>query len=256
MESVLVTGGTGTLGRHIVPRLRATTAEVRVLTRNNNPEEGQLTGDLATGEGLAEAVSGVDTIIHCATGVRMGKVDVQGTQRLLDLAAGHAVRHLLYISIVGIDDNPFRYYRTKLWVEQMIDASGVPYTILRATQFHDLILKIVSGIAKLPVAVVPKEFRSQPIDVEHVAARLADLATGDPVGRARDIGGPRVDTFDDLLQVYCAAAGKSRPVLQLGIPGKAGRAFRAGANLLGPDGEKLGGTFDDFLAKQFPRHTA
>lgn len=256
MESVLVTGGTGRLGRVLVPRLHATAAKVRVLTRSTEPGEGQVTGDLTTGEGLEEAVSGVDTIIHCATNTRMGKVDVQGTQRLLYLARRSDVRHLLYVSIVGIDHNPFRYYRTKERVEQMVDASGVPYTIQRATQFHQLIVEIMNRLTKLPVVVVPRDFRSQPIDAEEVAARLADLAAGDPVGRARDIGGPRVDTIDDLLQVYCAAVGKSRPVLQVGVPGKAGRAFRAGSNLLRPGGEKLGGTFDDFLAKQFPQHTA
>lgn len=252
MKTVLVTGGTGTLGRHVVSRLADLDAEVRVLTRkpDTSVHSGQIGGDLATGEGLAEAVAGVDTVIHCATNPRHRSVDIPGTEQLLDAARENKVWHFLYISIVGVDQNPFSYYRTKLRIERLIEESGVPHTVLRATQFHELILMVVSGLAKLPVAPVPKGFKSQPVDVGAVAERLVALAEGEPVGRARDIGGPRVDTLADLLQVYCASIAKARPVLPIGIPGKTGRAFRAGANLLGPDGETLGGTFDDFLARR------
>lgn len=252
MKSVLVTGGTGTLGKHVVARLDELCADVRVLTRNPDPEAhaGHVGGDLATGEGISDAVAGVDTIIHCATNPRFYRVDVAGTETLLEAAREHEVGHLIYISIVGVDDNPFPYYRTKLRVEEQIAESGVPYTILRATQFHELILSVVGALSKLPIALVPKGFKSQPIDVEAVAGRLVELAQGEPVGRARDIGGPRVDLIADLLQVYGASVAKSRPVLPIGLPGKAARAFRAGANLLGPDGETLGGTFDDFLVRR------
>lgn len=250
MKSVLVTGGTGTLGRHVVRRLRESGVQPRVLTRKEGQAADHITGDLATGAGLVEAVAGADTVIHCATQLRHRRVDIAGTKRLLAVAREHDVGHFVYISIVGIDDNPLSYYRTKLRTEELIAASGVPYTVLRATQFHELILSAVAVLAKLPLAPVPKDFKSQPIDTEAVAARLVTLAAGEPVGRARDIGGPRVDTLADLLQVYCATRSKSRVVLPIGVPGKTGRAFRAGTNLLGPDGETLGGTFDEFLARR------
>lgn len=250
MLTVLVTGGTGTLGRHVVSGLREAGIQPRVLTRREGKAADHVTGDLATGAGLTAAVSGADTVIHCATHVRYRRVDIAGSERLLAVAREHGVGHFVYISIVGIDDNPFSYYRTKLRAEELIAASGVPYTILRVTQFHELILSVVAGLAKPPLAPVPKGFKSQPIDTEAVAARLVTLAAGEPVGRARDIGGPRVDTLADLLQVYCATRSKSRMLLPIGVPGKTGRAFRAGANLLGPDGETLGGTFDEFLARR------
>lgn len=249
MRKVLVTGGRGTLGRHVVRELSTTDASVRVLTRSDEPSDGEITGDLTTGAGLSDAVAGVDTIIHCATGARYKKVELGGAGRLIDLARINNVAHFVYISIVGVDVNPFPYYKTKLQVEQAVEASGLPYTILRATQFHQLVFKIVSALAAPPIALVPKGFSAQPIDVEAVAKRLVELASGDPVGYARDIGGPRVDQLTDLLQVYCASIGISRPVLPVTVPGKSGRAFEAGANLLGEDGEKLGGTFDQFVAR-------
>lgn len=253
MDTVLVTGGTGTLGREVVARLRATGAEVRVLTRDPERKNGHVTGNLATGEGLDTAVSGADTVIHCATNPRFHKVDFDGTKLLLDQAREAGVRHFVYISIVGVDRNPFPYYRTKLRVERLIAESGVPWTVLRATQFHDLVLGLVSRVAKLPLSPVPKGFRVQPVDVEAVAERLVTIADKEPVGRATDVGGPRVDPIGELLQVYCAAVGKSRTMVPIGIPGRTGRAFRAGENLLGPDGEVIGGTFDEFLARKFPR---
>lgn len=255
MRRFLVTGGTGTLGRHLVERLVATGADVSVLTRNpraSGPGR-QLKGDLTTGAGLPAAVSDVDVIVHCATHARFQRVEYLGAQRLLELATERGIGHFAYISIVGIDDHPFPYYQGKLRTERLIADSGVPYTLLRATQFHDLVLSIVSGLAKPPVALVPKGFATQSIDVRAVAERLAELAAGDPAGRARDIGGPRVDSVADLVQVYGAAVGKPRSVLPVAVPGKSSRAFQAGMNLLGPDGEQLGGTFDEFLAERFPR---
>lgn len=255
MGSFLVTGGTGTLGKHVVERLHDAGHDVTVLTRN--PRESvhsrQVRGDLGTGEGLAAAVSDVDTVIHCATHARFGRVETLGAQRLLELCSERGIGHFVYVSIVGVDDNPFPYYQNKVRTERLIAGSGVPYTVLRATQFHDLVLSIVAGLAKAPLAPVPRGFSAQSIDVRAVAERLVELATAAPSGRARDIGGPRVDSLADLLQVYCAAAGKSRSVLPFSVPGKTGRAFAAGMNLLGAEGERLGGTFDEFLAEKFPR---
>lgn len=253
METVLVTGGTGTLGRHVVDTLRGAGTAVRVLTRDPGRGAGFVVGDLATGDGLDAAVDGVSTVVHCATGPRFRRVDVEGTERLVERLRTAGVGHLLYVSIVGIDDNPFPYYRAKLEAERVVADSGVPWTVQRATQFHELLLAMVSRVAKLPVAPVPKGFRFQPVDTDAVAARLADLVVQGPSGRARDVGGPRVDPIGDLVQVYGAAVGKSRAVLPVGVPGRVGRAFRAGENLLGPDGETIGGTFDEFLARRFRR---
>ena len=124
--------------------------------------------------------------------------------------------------------------------------------ILKAKSKQRLQL-LTSKLSKVLVTLmtpVPSGFAFQSIDVRAVADRLVELATSSPAGRARDIGGPRVDSLADLVQLHGVATGKSRPLLHIRIPGKIGHAFRSGMNLLGPDGERIGGTFDDYLAER------
>ena len=104
--SILVTGGTGTLGRHVVPRLRSAGRDVRVLSRSRREgEEGIefVAGDLATGEGLDTAVAGTETILHLA-GSAQG--DAEKARHLVRAASRAGVRHLVYISVVGADRIP------------------------------------------------------------------------------------------------------------------------------------------------------
>lgn len=247
MDTVLVTGGTGTLGTRVVSALRDHGATTRAMTRNRFPLRGKVSGDLATGRGVMEAVRGVDTIVHCATHPRFNKVDYEGTKWLLKAARGYGVKHIVYISIVGIDDNPFPYYQAKRRTERLIEESGIPYTVLRATQFHELVVAVADAVTKLPVALIPKDVRVQPVDVDAVAARLAELAAGEPCGRARDIGGPQVLSLADAVHAYASVVDRTRRQLQIPLPGATGAAFRAGANLLGPDGEVVGDSFSEHL---------
>jgi uncharacterized protein YbjT (DUF2867 family) len=107
----------------------------------------------------------------------------------------------------------------------------VPWTTLRATQFHDLLVTVVQSMAKLPVIPVPGGFRFQPVDARDVADRLAELAVGTPAGLVPDIAGPQVYDLTALIRSYLQARGKHRPIIQLRLPGEAARAFRTGANL-------------------------
>jgi len=234
MARVLVTGGTGELGRAVVGCLRAAGEGVRVLSRRERPDVppgvGVVRGDLASGAGVAEAVAGTVIVVHCASnGRRSG--DVEGTRRLVAAAAEAGVSHLVYISIVGVDRNPFPYYRLKLAAEGSVVAGSVPWTILRATQFHGLILRALRAQGRLPALLVPRGFRFQPVDAGEVATRLVSLALGGPMGRAPDMGGPAVRTAEDVARAYLAAGGRPRPVLRLPVPGSVGRAFRDGAQL-------------------------
>ncbi len=234
MARVLVTGGTGELGRAVVGRLLAEEAEVRVLSRREHPHVPPgvdvVQGDLVSGAGVAEAVAGVAIIVHCASnGRRSG--DVEGTRRLVGAAAEAGVAHLAYISIVGVDRNPFAYYRAKLEAEGIVAAGRVPWTILRATQFHGLLWRVLRAQGRLPALLVPRGFRFQPIDSGEVATRLVDLALGGPAGRAPDMGGPEARTAEDVALAYLAATGQRRPLLRVPVPGTVGRAFRAGAQL-------------------------
>jgi len=255
---VLVTGGTGTLGRLVVPRLQEAGVRVRVLSRRGHePREGieYLTGDLATGAGLDAAVAGVQTIVHCAGSA---KGDDDKARNLVQAASRAGTPHLVYISVVGADRIPvvsaadralFGYFAAKRAAERTVADSGLPWTTLRATQFHDLALMVVGQMAKLPVIPVPAGFRFQPVDTGDVAARLVELSLGRPAGLVPDIAGPRVYRMDELIRGYLRATHRHRLLLPIRLPGKAARAVRAGANLA-PDAVGGHRTWEEFLAER------
>ena len=243
MTTILVTGATGRLGTPTVDRLRAAGHDVRALSRH--PGAGLTTGDLLTGAGIAEAVCGVDTVLHLATGPR-GRGDVEATRTLLDEATHAGVRHLVLVSIVGIDDIPLPYYRDKVVIERLVRESGLPHTVLRATQFHAFVETMFIAQRRLPVVVVPA-IPSQPIAVEEVAARLVELASSAPAGRVADIGGPEQRALPDLARLWAQATGTRRPVVPVSLPGKLFAAYRSGAGMVpGPAYGRL--TFAGHLA--------
>jgi uncharacterized protein YbjT (DUF2867 family) len=255
---ILVTGGTGTLGRHVVPRLRDAGCDVRVLSRHRHPPEDGvefMTGDLATGEGAQAAVAGVGTVVHLAGSA---KGDEDKARNLVRAASRAGVRHLVYISVVGADRIPvvsgvdramFGYFAAKRAAERVVADSGLPWTMLRATQFHDLVLMVARQLAKLPVLPVPAGFRFQPVDTDEVAARLVELTLGPPAGLVPDLGGPRVYRGADLVRGYLQASHQHRPIMPVWLPGKAARAVRAGANL-SPERAVGHRTWEDFLAER------
>lgn len=222
-----MTGGTGALGRLVVERLRAGSDEVRVLSRHAG--RGTHVGDLTTGAGVAEAADGADVVVHAASDTfRFGRTDVTQTEHLLEHA--RAARHLLYVSIVGIDQIPFAYYRRKLECERHIAAHGIPYTILRATQFHELIAEVLHRAGRLPLAPLPVDFRFQTVAADDVAARVATLAAAEPAGRVLNFGGPEVQTLGDMAARWRAACHSPRRLVRLPLPGAVARAFRDGLN--------------------------
>jgi uncharacterized protein YbjT (DUF2867 family) len=226
MSIVLVTGGTGTFGQALVPILASRGHEVRVLSRR--PGAGTHTGDLATGAGLADAAAGADLVVHAATDRRLGRSDPLQTRNLLAAASG--CRHLLYLSIVGVDEIPFGYYKAKLGCEELIAGSPVPSTTLRATQFHQLLATALRAAGRLPVAPLPLDLVFQSVAVAEVAARAADLLDGPPQGRAPDFGGPEVLTGWQLTAAWRARYGRPRRVLNIRLPARAYRAFADGRN--------------------------
>ena len=256
--TILVTGGTGTLGRPVVARLLNAGATVRVLSRLSREPEDRVefvTGDLATGEGIEAAVEGAEIIVHLAGST---KGDEEKARQLVRAASSAGVRHLVYISVVGADRIPvvsgvdramFGYFGAKLAAERVVAESGLPWTTLRATQFHDLSLLTARQMAKLPVIPVPSGFRFQPIDTGEVADRLVELALGAPAGLVPDMAGPCVYAMAELVRGYLRAGHKHRAIVPLRVPGKAARAFRAGANLA-PDRAVGRRTWEGFLTEQ------
>ena len=253
---VLVTGGTGRLGRALVPLLSGAGHDVRILSRVHRTGPGLLqsciVGDLTTGVGLSEAVADIDVIVHAASNSRnAGAVDVEGTQRLIDVARTAGVKHLLYVSIVGVDRIPFAYYQRKLAVERMIAESGVPFSILRATQFHSFVAFLLSEAAKYPFMMpIPSGFVVQSVAVEEVAARLCRAIDDGPCGRLRDFGGPEVLPVEEVAEAWIQqphlyVALRAIPIY---LPGKIAEAFRAGYNTC-PDGERGTETWRDWLKR-------
>lgn len=228
--TVLVTGGTGTLGSVVVQCLLDRGRNVRLLSRRQRPAahgHGRwFTGDLRSGDGIEQAVGGVDTIVHCATG---GRGDLAATRRLVDHAKTAGATHLVYISIVGIEQIPMFYYRAKLQAERLISGSGLGWSILRATQFHDLVAAMVSAQRYFPAVVMPAGIRFQPVDVRDVAARLVDLVEHEPQGRVPDFGGPQILAGDHLARAWLNTHGMRRPVVRPRLPGKIVRGVRRGS---------------------------
>jgi uncharacterized protein YbjT (DUF2867 family) len=258
-DLTLVTGGTGTLGRHVVRRLKNDGREVRVLTRRSGYDEDGIrfvTGDLLSGAGVDAAVDGVATIVHCAGA---SKGDEAATKNLVNAARRAGRPHLVYISVVGADRMPvtgaidrmmFGYFDMKRKAEEVVAGSGLPWTTIRATQFHDLMLVVVEKLAKLPLVPVPSGVAFQPIDTDEVAARLVELAQGRPSELVPDMAGPRVYATADLVRAYLHATGRRRPLMPIRLPGKAARALRAGANLA-PDRAVGTRTWEGFLSDRF-----
>ena len=151
---ILVTGGTGTLGRLVVRRLRDAGFDARVLSRHHHKAADGIefvTGDLDTGGGIEPAFDGAETIVHLAGSA---KGDGEKARNLVRAASRAGTEHLVYISVVGADRIPndsrvdramFGYFGSKLAAERIVADSGVPFTTLRATQFHELILTVVSA---------------------------------------------------------------------------------------------------------------
>ena len=258
MHHILVTGGTGTLGRLVVPQLLDTGCTVRVLSRQKR-ETGEgielVTGDLATGQGIEAAVEGAEIIVHCAGS---NKGDEDKALNLVRAASRAGARHLLYISVVGADRIPvasgvdramFGYFASKLAAERVVADSGLPWTTLRAAQFHDLILMVAQQMARLPLIPLPAGFHFQPVDAGEVAANLAELALGVPAGLVGDMAGPKVYSAAELLRGYLRASHRQRPIIPAWLPGKAARAIRAGANLA--PGRPVGRrTWEEFLTER------
>lgn len=255
----LVTGGTGTLGRRVVPLLRQAGCDVRILSRTARPPRDGIeyvAADMDTGDGLDAALAGADKVLHLAGSQ---KRDGEKARNLVRAAERSGRPHIVYVSVVGceripvtsgIDRAMFGYFEQKRAAEVAIAESGLPYTTLRATQFHDLILMVAQAIAKLPVMPALSGVRFQPVDTGEVARRLADLTLGAPAGLVADLAGPTAYPMRDLLRIWLRATGKHRATLPIRAFGGAYRAVRSGANLP-RDGADLGRiTFEEFLAER------
>ncbi|MEP7198256.1 MAG: NAD(P)H-binding protein, partial [Chloroflexota bacterium] len=208
--------------------------------------------DLETGDGLRAAVADAPIIIHAASSPlkHTHEIDVDGTRRLLADARAAGASHLIYVSIVGIDRIPYPYYKHKLAAEEVVMQGGVPWTILRATQFHDLADRVLQSAAKFPIALLPTDFQFQLVDSGEVADALCGCAASSPAGRLPDMGGPDVLRFDDIARAWFAARGMRKPVLPLWLPGKIAHGFRNGYHTC-PQNRQGKVTWSEWLQRKY-----
>ena len=257
MSHILITGGSGSLGRQLTPLLLDAGHTVRILSRRARKPSDDVNVEwaqaaLASGEGLAEALVEIDTIIHAAsTPAAAKKVDMGGAQRLLEIGKANGLDHFLYISIVGVDQHPFPYYKAKFQTEKLIRTQDVPWTILRATQFHTFLGDLIMpALFRMPLVFLPKDIPFQLIDESEVAQRMTELVQQGPSEYAEDIGGPEVLRWGDLANRWMAAQGMQRKVRHLALPGKVARAFREGVHTT-PENTYGKITWQQWLEKRF-----
>ena len=234
--TLLITGGTGTVGRPTVEAARAAGLAPSILSRR--PGADHRVADLRTGAGLPAALEGATTVLHLATNRRS---DARATARLVEAARAAGVQHLVYLSIVGVDAVPLAYYRSKLECEGIVAGSGVPCTVLRATQFHEFVGSFFAGQRRLP-RVLTLDVPFQPVSTAAVAERLVTLVRSSPAGgRVPDLGGPSVEPMRSLAAQWLVARGLTaadarRRVVEWRAPGRLAAAYRAGLHTTGVPG--------------------
>lgn len=260
---ILVTGGTGILGREVVKAAVLAGYAVRIGSRRPRPASDAsayewVQMDIETGEGVSVALSGVDCIVHAATNPRRpDAVDINGTRFVVDAAHAAGVNHFVHVSIIGIDRIPLRYYRSKLLAERIVASGAVPYSILRASQFHTLVDMLLTTAARVPLVIpIPTDFLVQSVAPPEVAERLLQSIAEGPGKRLPDFGGPEVLTLGEAVQQWKAARAERKRVMHVSIPGRIARALRAGENTA-PDGDKGSIRWQDWVrrtraAERFP----
>jgi uncharacterized protein YbjT (DUF2867 family) len=252
---ILITGGSGHLGRAFVAAAVEAGHEPRTMSRRPAPDGATgewAQADLDSGEGVADAVSGVDVVIHAASDPRTSaRTDVEGTRKLVDAARRARVGHFVYVSIVGVDRIPFGYYRHKLEAEGIVRDGGVPWSVLRAAQFHYFIDMLLHQAARVPLVLpLPAGFRVQSIAIPDVVVRMLGVIDGSPGGMLPDLVGPRAMRLEEAARIWLAARGARRPILEFWMPGRVFRAFRAGHNTA-PDHPSGTVTWEAWLAKRY-----
>ncbi|GAA1347105.1 SDR family oxidoreductase [Falsarthrobacter nasiphocae] len=253
---ILVTGGTGVLGTHLLPLLRARGHEVLALTRREGVYGG-VAGDLAAGAGLDEAVAGVELVINMASSTSKkdwNSVDIGGTARLAAAARRASVPHFMHVSILGIDAIPFPYYTAKLEAETQVRQSGVPFTIVRISQFHELVDSVFAavprvGFGRVARFPVPGDIRLQPIAAADAARALAERSDFPASRGIESLAGPAVLTGNDLAYQWLHASGRRGRPVNMPLAGETLRAFADG-HATAPDHAWPGQTFEEFVAER------
>lgn len=236
---IAVAGGTGVVGRHVVDVARERGHDVVVLTRSAGV-------DLTTGAGLAERLAGVDAVVDTSNQTSQKRAESEaffgGVTRSLQAAGAP---HVVALSIVGVDVVPSGYYAGKRLQERLLAEGTVPWSVLRATQFHEFAEQALDFARVGPLSLVPRMV-TQPVAAREVGEALVGVAEAGPSGRVPDLAGPEVHDLVDLAR----RVAHGRRVVPVRLPGAAGRAMRSGGLLPTSDGPRGAVTFDAWLASR------
>ena len=227
----LITGGTGTLGKELISVFQQKSIPYSTASRTRpQRQENWLNLDLETGAGINEAVEGKKIILHLASSTKKisKNNDLVGTQKLLQAAKKNNISHFIYISIVGIDKVPLSYYQLKLQAEKEIINSGIPYTILRATQFHDFADNMLHNLLKFPLAIIPKKIKLQPIETKIVAQQLFTITQGQPLRKTINLGGKEILELEAMVNSWLQSQRKSKILFGLPLIGRTLHALKNG----------------------------
>lgn len=249
---ILITGSTGQLGSALLNELKNSNYEVKITSRRKPAGEEQFKwvySDLLSGEGLDDAVKDVDVIIHAATSPMKHSqmVEVVGFKEFLSKA--QHVKHFIYPSIVGIEEIPYKYYKQKVEAENVLKNSSIPYTIIRATQFHQFVENLFLSKPLLKRYIIPGDFKCQSVDVNEFAKYLISLVGKNPQGRIDDFGGPAIMTLREMAELKIKMNKEQNKVLNIAFPGKLYKSFTDGKNTNSI--RKMGKvTFEEYLSKK------
>lgn len=245
----LVTGATGRLGRLVVASLRRAGHQVRGMS--SRPGAGVVHGDLRSGDGVAAALHGVEAVVHAASDPRGDpwQVDVAGSRRLAEAADRACLRHLVYVSIVGVDRNPYRYYRAKFAAEQVLRASGLPVTVLRVTQFHEFLDDQLHTLRRGPLLGLPRGWTIQPVAVDEAAAAVCRVLGEQPAGALREFAGPEQLDLAVLARQWAGAQQRAPRVFAVPVPGAISKALRGGS-AVSADAERGTVTYAEHLQRR------
>jgi uncharacterized protein YbjT (DUF2867 family) len=234
---IVVIGGTGLIGTKLVNNLRHRGQEVVAAS----PSSGVNT---FTGEGLAEALTGAQVVVDVANAPSWEDKAVleffeTAGRNLLAAEAATGVRHHVALSIVGTDRLPASgYLRAKVAQEKLIKASGIPFTIVRSTQFFEFVGRIADEATTGQTVRLPSAL-FQPIFSDDLAANVAKIAVAKPLNSTLEIAGPDAFPFDELVRQYLEAKHDPRTVVRdeqaryFGTTLKKGSLVPAGESLLG-----------------------
>jgi len=246
---IAIVGGKGTLGAHVTAELARRGHDVRVLSRS-----GEYRVDLTTGDGLGDALTGCDAVVdasNSASPKRAQQVLVEGSRRLLaaEAEAEAGVAHHVCISIVGCDQVPMGYYKVKTDQERVVEQGGVPWSIVQATQFHELAASALTAAARFRLLPVPG-MKLQTIAAAEVAVAVADITEGAPVrGRIR-VAGPQIMTAAEVARTWREVTGRRALLVPVPVPGKLGRALRRGGLTASQPDVRGTISFADWLSRQ------